>query len=78
MFIGNSKVGLTQNNCKVCHGAKAIGKRIHTLSHGAIHSSILGKFVRVTIITLTIFYSGLDCQWYKPREFAETVCPSKR
>ena len=66
MFIGNSKVGLTQNNSKVCHGAITIDKLIHTISHGAKHPSILGKFVRITIITLTIFYSRLDCQWYKP------------
>ena len=66
MFIGNSKVGITQNNSKVCHGAITIGKLIHTISHGAIHSSILGKFVIVTIITLTILYSRLDCQWHKP------------
>ena len=59
MFIGNSKVGLTQNNSKVYHGAITIGKLIHTISHGAIHSSILGKLMRVTIITLTIIFNKI-------------------
>ena len=33
MFIGNSKVELTQTNSKMCHGAITIGKLIHTASH---------------------------------------------